>query len=243
MFSFLTAIQFLTIIPIKKNRFRDDNMAKSCVFFPLVGLFIGLILFILYKPLASFLSPLTCSAIIVVFLATITGGIHLDGLADTFDALAANKDKTGKLEVMRDSHIGAIGTVSLISVIILKILLLSEISDLNKFPALLSICVLSRWAQVFCIHKFNYARTKGKAEVFFTGMNSKIFILAGFIALFLSILLLQLNGLNLFILMSIFVFLLGRFFSSKFDGLTGDTIGAISELSEIFVLFVLIVLI
>ncbi|MDP1853926.1 MAG: adenosylcobinamide-GDP ribazoletransferase [Candidatus Omnitrophota bacterium] len=241
---FLAALQFLTIIPINTKGIREKDIVNSCIFFPLAGLFIGLILFIVYKPLASFLyvSPLLSSAIVVIFLAVITGGLHLDGLADTFDALSANRDKAGKLEVMRDSRIGTMGVLSLTSVIALKILLLSEIDTFNKFSALLSMCILSRWAQVFCMRRFIYARHSGKAKVFFSGMTKRIFLLAGFIALLAVVMLLRLNGIYLFVFVTIFAFLLGKLFSSRFGGLTGDIIGAINEISEVLVLFILIVL-
>ncbi|MEK6714530.1 MAG: adenosylcobinamide-GDP ribazoletransferase [Candidatus Omnitrophota bacterium] len=244
MAAFLIALQFLTIIPIKTPRAKDDELAASCVFFPLAGLVIGLILFIADKALRSTLyaSPLVSSTIVVILSALISGGLHLDGLADTFDALSVNRDRAGKLEVMRDSHIGTMGVLALINVMLLKILFLSETGSFIKFPALLSMCALSRWTQVFCIHGFSYARDSGKAKVFFSAMNNRIFLVAGFITLLLSILLLWLNGIYLFLAVTIFAFLLGKFFSSRFGGLTGDTLGAINEIIEVLVLFILIIL-
>lgn len=240
----LAALGFLTIIPINTKHIKEKDIANSCIFFPLAGLFIGLILFVVYKPLASFLyvSPLLSSTVVVICLALITGGLHLDGLADTFDALSANRDKAGKLEVMRDSRIGTMGVLALIGVIALKILLLSEINNFSKFSALLSMCILSRWVQVFCIRKFIYARHSGKAKVFFEGMNKRIFLTAGFSALLMVILFSRLNGIYLFIFVTVAAFLLGKLFTLRFGGLTGDIIGAINEISEVIVLFILVVL-
>lgn len=243
MNSFLLALQFLTTIPVRSRDIGAKKMALSMLYFPLVGLLLGLILAGANKGLYFLnLEQYAVNVVLVVLLIILTGGLHLDGLADTFDALAANRDKIGKLEVMRDSRIGTMGVTSLISVMLLKIFFLSEASSSIKFPALLSMCALSRWTQVFCIHRFSYARDNGKAKVFFSAMNNKIFLAAGLITLLLSIMLLWLNGIYLFLAATIFAFLLGKFFSSQFSGLTGDTLGAINEISEVFILFIIIVI-
>ena len=221
----------------------EKEIGRSCVFFPLVGAFIGLILFIIYKAVSClYLDTLLTSAIVSIALIVLTGGLHLDGLADTFDAFASNKNREKKLEIMRDSRIGTMGVLALISIIVLKILFLSEISTFDKFTALLSMCILSRWGQVLSIRSFNYAREGGKAKVFFDGINNGIYLSALIITLLFLFLLWQLKGIYLFAVLSIFSYFLGRLFSSKFGGLTGDVIGAISEISEVFVLFYIVIL-
>lgn len=243
MQSFLIALGFLTILPVGVKDASEEKIARSMAYFPLAGLLLGVILTSTGNLLSFFaFKTLPISIILTVLLALLTGGLHLDGLTDTIDALASRKNKEECLVIMRQAQVGAIGVLGLICVLLLKIALVSSIISVSRPTALLLMCVLSRWAQVFSVRSFAYARDNGKAKVFFNRMNNKIFIIAGFSALFLSVWLLRLNGLNLFIMTSIFTFFCGRVFTLRFGGLTGDTIGAINEITEIFVLFILIVL-
>lgn len=243
MKSFLSAFQFLTIIPARISQPDEKCISNSCVYFPLTGALIGLILFAVHTCISYlYLHPFLNSTITVISLIIITGGLHLDGLSDTFDALGSNKDRVSRLRIMRDSHTGAMGVLALISVILLKIFLLSEILSFNKLPALLGMCILSRWSQVLSIRIFTYARESGKAEVFFLNMNNRIFLSAGISALLFSLFLLKIRGLYLFITAGIFSFISAKLISSQFGGLSGDNIGAISEITEVFVLFSIVVL-
>lgn len=241
--NFLSAVQFLTIIPLKAKDATERNIVSSCAFFPLAGAAIGLILFAIYALMSSlFLGPFVSSAITIISLAIISGGLHLDGLADTFDALAGGKDKKDKLEIMRDSHIGTMGVLALISVFLLKIFLFSEIANFHKFAALMAMTILSRWSQVFSLRTFTYAREEGKAKIFFSGIDNKVFFYAFLSALLLIILLFRIEGLYLFIASSVFAFAVGKFFSGKFGGITGDNLGALNEITEVVVLCSLLIL-
>jgi len=126
---FLLSLQFLTILPVSLKKASDEEISSSCIFFPATGALIGLILWSMSSAVSTLhLDPCLAAAITITTLVIITGGLHLDGLADTFDALAAGNDKSARLDVLRDSSIGTMGALALISVIILKILLLSEIA-------------------------------------------------------------------------------------------------------------------
>lgn len=240
---FLLALQFLSIFPVKVKDVDDRHIALSCIFFPVIGALIGLVLFGLYWAILNLhLGPLLNSAVVIISLVIISGGLHLDGLSDTFDALASRKDKPSALDIMRDSQTGAAGSLSLISIIILKILLLSQVFYFNKLSALLFMCILSRWSQVVLIKIFKYARDEGKAKVFFSGMNNGIFLAAGFSSLLFSIFIFWPLGLWLYFGALVFTIVLGKIFSLKFGGLTGDTIGATSEIVEVFVLLLVITL-
>lgn len=241
--SFLIALQFLTIIPIKIKDASKKKIAESMSFFPFAGAVIGIGAFGIYY-LASYLhlGPLISSIFTVIYLTVITGGLHLDGLADTFDALASNNDIADKLTIMRDSCVGVMGVLALISVILLKIFLLCEITSFHKFSALLAMLILSRYAQILAIRTFTYARSEGKARVFFLAITNKIFFCAFFSALAFVILLLRAPGLYLFIAANVSAFFLGRFLSNNLGGLTGDTLGAISEITEVIVLFTAIII-
>lgn len=235
---FLLALQFLTTIPLKVKYVDEKKLANSLIYFPVVGLLLGLILVGLNQLLfilnfKEFISGI----ILVISLIIITGGIHLDGLSDTFDALLSEKDKDKMLEIMRDPHIGVMGALSIIGVLLLKISFLSSIPSSLKPVSLVLMCLLSRWALVFSMFLFPYARQDGKAKIFMQNINFKIFSLATIITLVFIVLAWRLNGLLIFAIVAICAYVMGRFIKGKINGITGDTLGAINELVEIIVLF------
>lgn len=242
MGSFLAALQFLTILPIG---IRDDakTLPRAMVYFPIIGLLLGMVLtganHIL--ELLNF-NGLALNAILVVLLTTLTGGLHLDGLADTCDALLSGKDKETMLQIMRDPRIGVMGALSVICVILLKISILSSIDTSVKIVALVLMCILSRWSMVFTVFYFPYARQEGKAKVFTDGMSLKIFIAATIITLTCSIAAGGIKGLIVFGTIALGSYLIDKIISRRFGGITGDTLGAVNELAEIMVLFSIIIL-
>jgi len=238
MVVFLLALQFLTILPLKIKEASEKNMADSMMYFPAVGLFLGLMLSGLNKLLLTLNFPaLTINIILVIALIIITGGIHLDGLSDTTDAFSSGKPKEEMLAIMRDSHIGVMGTLSLISIILLKICLLSSLSAPLKTTGLLLACVLSRWSAVLSMFLFPYARRDGKAKVFMQNMNSKIFFLSTIVTVICAFAIWRLEGLVALLIIAGCVYLSGNLFSRKIGGITGDTLGATIELTEVITLF------
>ncbi|MFH1259261.1 MAG: adenosylcobinamide-GDP ribazoletransferase [Elusimicrobiota bacterium] len=238
MKEFLLALQFLTIIPLGSTEvFEEKKLLRAPAFFPLVGLLIGLILagmnnILSWLSVEQFLS----NAVLLVLLIVLTGGLHLDGLADTFDALGSGKDRARRLEIMRDSHIGTMGVLSLISLLLLKLALLCSLVPVLTNNSLILMCLLSRYALILAMFLFPYARQEGKAKLFMQGMNYKVFFLGSGLSLAFSLIFFQLQGVIFFILVTIFVFLAGKYAANKIGGITGDVLGAISELTEIFVL-------
>lgn len=243
MKDFLIALQFLTITPIKIRSIDEKNMPGALPYFPLVGLLLGLILigidsFLLFLKFEQFY----INIILVVSLIILTGGIHLDGLADTVDGLASRKNKEEMLKVMRDSNIGAIGALSLISILLLKITFLSSISISLKPASLILMLTLSRYSLVFSMFLFPYAREEGKAKAFIEGINFKVLFSATIIALGIAALAWQLKGLAIFGAAAISAYMIGRFINNKIGGITGDTLGAVSEIIETVVLLSIIIM-
>ena len=234
----LSAFQFLTIIPIKIKELSEKQIASAMIYFPFVGLCLGMLLYCVYLILIMLKLPgFAINTIIVVVLIAITGGMHLDGLADTADAFLSGKPKEKMLEIMRDSHIGAMGVISLVSVILLKIVLLCSLPAGAIIPGLILMCVLSRWSAVFLMFLFPYARKEGKAGVFIKGNSLLIFSLATFFAFLFSFIAWQIKGLILLFAVAGCAYLAGKISTRKIDGLTGDTLGGIIEISELIVLF------
>jgi adenosylcobinamide-GDP ribazoletransferase len=243
MRSFLLALQFLTIIPVKIKHIDERKLAKSIIYFPLIGLLLGLVLAGINSLFLKINFPeLSINIILVVSLIVLTGGLHLDGLADTFDALFSRKNKQGMLEIMRDSRIGAMGVLSLISIVLLKIAFLSSLSVSLKTTALLLMCILSRWALVLCMFLFPYARKEGKAKVFIQGMTLKILILSTLIALASTFAIYKIKGLLVFVIIALNGYTISKFINNKIGGITGDILGAINELNEVIALFSICIL-
>ena len=241
--SFLLALQFLTVIPLKLKDAGEQRMAGSMVYFPLVGLLLGLFLTGV-NVLFSFLNfpSLALNIIIAVALIVITGGIHLDGFSDTADAFLSGKPKEQMLEIMRDSHAGVMGVLSLISVILLKVALLFSISLSLKPIALMLMCSLSRWSAPAAIFFFPYARQEGKAGVFIKGMNLRIFILSSVVAVVSAAVVWQIKGLVILLIVTGLSYVMGKFSTKKIGGITGDTLGAGIEITEIIILLSVFIL-
>ena len=243
MKSFLLALQFLTVAPIRIKKIRPEHMPRAVVYFPIIGLLLGLVLCVVnYLLVSAQFDPLASNIIIVVLLIAITGALHLDGLSDTFDGLFSGKDRLETLKIMRDPHVGSMGVLALVSILLLKISFLSMIRPETKNAALLLMCVLSRWSMALSLFSFPYARKEGKAKIFADGMNKKIFITLTIIAIVITFIISRIVGPAVLALTAAFAYLANLWIKKKIGGVTGDTIGAISEFSEIVVLFSIVIL-
>ncbi len=243
MKKFLLALQFLTIIPIKVKSVDDKEIADSLIYFPIAGLFIGLALTGINGLLGFLNFPrLATDAILIVSLIAITGGMHLDGLADTSDALLSVRNKDEMLQIMRDPHIGVMGVIGIISILLLKIAFLFSLDPALVPAGLVLICVLSRWSLVLALFLFPYARQEGKAKVFSEGINSKIFILATIIVFVCALVTAGLKGLLILGIITLCACLINKLIIKKIGGITGDTLGASVEINETLTLFCALVI-
>ncbi len=240
MKTLLIAVQFLTIIPARIRAIGAKDTSAAVKWFPSVGLMIGLALAaILWLNRSINMPDIASSALTVIILAVITGGIHLDGLGDMFDALGSRKGQVEMLGIMRDPHIGSIGAIAIASCLILKTAFLSSIPPDLQIKSIILLCVCSRWSMVFSMHTFPYARKDGKAKAFMDGINSADFTTATLTAIIYSAISNQIPGFVIMAVIGGFTYAAGRYLTAKFGGVTGDTIGAVSELSEVICLFIL----
>ncbi len=239
----LIALQFLTILPIKiEGDITKKDYGESLLYFPLIGLIIGVIL-AASSLILSFLPHMVMAASILVISIVITGGIHLDGFADTCDGLYGGRSKKRILEIMHDSHLGAMGIIGITSLLILRFALIVKIPHDLLPKALIIMPLLSRWAQALLCLIFKYARDEGKAGPFIEH-TTKREIIAGGVFTFIIIVLL-IKGIEvLFIGMALMPALLAaKHIDKRIGGMTGDTIGALSEITEIGILLVFLLLI
>ena len=162
MTPFFIALQFLTIFPVYlKNMPSPKQNGQSLLFYPVIGLLIGLVLF----AVASFLHVLPVvllSTIILVIWILLTGGLHLDGLADTADAWVGGfGDKENTLRIMKDPACGPIGVLSLIIVCLLKFAALYVLIEQHLNAFLILVPMLGRNVALFLFLTTTYVRDKG----------------------------------------------------------------------------------
>jgi len=229
---FLAALQFLTILPVKiKSEIKERDFGASLLYFPVVGLLIGLLLSLCALSF-SFLPALVKSAMILILSIFITGGIHLDGFADTCDGFYGNKSGEKILEIMRDSRIGAMGVIGIASLLVLKFSVIATLPEGFLWKILIVLPVFSRWAQGFACHAACYVRREGKAKYFMEYSRRRDVIIGGIFTLGLLVLLMSLKGFILFFVSLIPVFLFLYYTKRRIGGMTGDTIGALNEITE-----------
>ncbi len=234
---FLLAFQFLTAIPIRIEKIKTKHIVRSLIWFPAAGIFLGsLLIFVNAASLSLGFTALPTDIFLVIALVVFTGGLHMDGLADTCDAFFSGKDKEEMLQIMRDSRIGTMGALGVSGALLLKIALLVSISGFLLPYALLLMCTLSRWALVMLIFCFPYARTEGKARIFIEGVTIKIFLMATAVALVSLVLIPGITSILIMSFIAMVAYAFGVICRQKIGGMTGDTFGAATELLEIMTL-------
>lgn len=237
MRSFFTALKFLTNLPVAKNlEFQEETLAKSVKYFPLIGILIGSVLAGINFLFSFIFPPMVVSAIILISLIWITRGLHLDGFMDTIDGLFGGADKNERLRIMKDTQIGSFAVVSLVSLVLLKFVLILELSGQKLFPLILILTpALSRWSMVLAMPLYFYPREKGTGS-FTKFVKKKDALLATIIMFVFAVGLLKLEGLILLFSAFIFTLLITKLISRKIGGMTGDAYGALNEVVEVIIL-------
>src|SRR4030066_51296 len=240
MRGFILAWEFLTIIPLSRNRdVRPEELAKSKAYFPLVGLILGIILVISNIGLLKVLPASIVDAILIAELIILTRGLHIDGFVDTIDGLAGGKTKEDILNIMRDHRVGALGVVGVIMLIMIKYLSLNSVPAASKNLILIAMPMISRWLQAPFTNLFPYARQDGMGKAFTEGVRGRQVGIATIVTALFLIFIFKFNAILIMGLMAIVTYLIGLYFKKILGGITGDIIGAVSEVNE--VLFLLIV--
>lgn len=242
--SFFAALAFLTIIPVPDTLSgSEDDLSRSLPWFVVVGAIIGISVAFIDKALCHFLPVLPASALTVLLLVAASGGLHMDGLADTADGFFSSRPRARILEIMRDSRIGAMGVIAIVAVMFFKFALVTSMYGSTRFAALFLMPVAGRFAPVFTTVTTKYVR--GDA-----GLGTVFKKKASFFSLSISLLLLlgicfggaRYYGLIAALATILYVAIFSFWCSRKIGGWTGDTLGASVEISEIIppVVFLLI---
>jgi len=235
----IEAIRFLTVLPVPGSATTDEaGIARSMAAFPLVGLGIGALGAGAGWVAGALWGPELRSIVIVVAWMVLTAGLHLDGLADTCDALFSWRSREQKLVIMRDSRIGTMGALGLLAVVLLKLGALSSLGPWWWVGALLA-PMWGRWADIYGIFHFPAAREGGMGRTFHEQVRRSDYVVAtGSAALLGAVVALPWGALVVVVLWPLVHWLASRM-ARALGGLTGDTYGALSEVAEAVVLLAL----
>jgi adenosylcobinamide-GDP ribazoletransferase len=236
--SFLAALQFLTILPIKRG-FTPEQLGRSVAFFPAVGTILGLGLAGLNWLLGLILPYALVDIILVAALAIFSGFLHLDGLADTLDGIAGHRTVERRLEIMRDSRIGGFGAAGLALFLLAEYVALSSIPQHWVPYALILAPALGRWSMAVSIFCYPYARPSGLGTSFKKAASRTGVVAATLLALIVAAGLFRLGGLVIMAAAWLVFTLVALYVKSKLNGLTGDSYGAINELTTLTI-FILV---
>ena len=239
MTSFLLAWQFLTLFPGGKKdaETTPEVLGRSMAYYPLVGLLIGSILWAAYWVISHAFPRTLCDGLAILLLVIITGALHLDGLADTLDGMAAGKSAEERLRIMRDHRVGTFGAVGLVLVLGIKFLALNSLPEEIVGKTLIAALALSRWSMVQLTHRTPYARPEGGlGKVFKENVKRREMALATAFSLIIAVFLLRFWGAVLWLAVGVSALGIQLLFQKKIGGITGDILGAANETHEVLVL-------
>jgi adenosylcobinamide-GDP ribazoletransferase len=234
--SFLAAVMFYTRIPILfKVEYDEAAFGNATKFLPLIGMIVGgFSAFIFWS--GSFVLPLSiCVLLSMITGVIITGAFHEDGLADVCDGFGGGRTKERKLEIMKDSHIGAFGVIGLILIFGLKYFSLSEMSFKVLPYVIIAAHSLSRFAALMVMNSLQYVRKSEDSKV--GSVIKKIPLPALLFAAACAILPLVLfrNYFCFLLIIPVLIasFFMGLFFKKQIGGFTGDCLGATQQITEV----------
>jgi adenosylcobinamide-GDP ribazoletransferase len=228
------AFGLLTTLPIKlPEDWSEGDSGHASVWYPFVGLVIGMLTWLAWKAATLFFSPLVTGVMTLVVWVLLTGGLHLDGLADCCDGLFASASVERRLEIMKDPRMGAFGVIGLILILFLKAVAFASLTSPASFGILLA-ASLARWC-ILPAALLPLARPSGMGADFAAGFRRSFIFWGALIPLAIAIIL-GAHG-----ILSIVAGLVATFFvlwlaKSRINGMTGDVFGMVVEIVETIVL-------
>ncbi|MCX7826189.1 MAG: adenosylcobinamide-GDP ribazoletransferase [Verrucomicrobiae bacterium] len=232
----LIAFQFLTVLRVRVGgEVTPSDLRGSTYFYPFVGLALGGALALMCEALASLLPWQLLAALVVVGLAALTGGLHLDGLADTCDGFYAGRNREHVLHIMRDPRIGSMGVIGLVCVLGLKYIALLSVPGSRALWAVVAAPIVGRCAMVAACALAPYARQHGTGGAFVGQLGRGQPLVAVVMAAVGCAMLGWPHAVIAFAGVGIWLGLFVRYCRRRIGGLTGDTLGALNETTEMLV--------
>lgn len=232
------AFGFLTVCPLRSNApWTPETLGLSMVYYPVVGLGLGLLLWGLALLLGLLFPPAVVCVLLLAASLLLTGGLHSDGLADLIDGLSGSYTREDALRIFKDPHVGSMAVAGVSLLLLIKYVCLQAVPPTTLGPTLVLMATLSRYAMVQLACFSLYARaTGGLGAPFVQGIRHRHFLGALVVALGIVLWCAGLRGVGLGGLVGLATLGMQRYARHRLGGITGDVLGATNELSEALVL-------
>lgn len=242
MKAFLSALMFLTRIPVPFVSVTERDWKRSSIHFPFIGLIIGGLLCIAAMVLKQVFSPSVSVFFIILIWIWITGGLHIDGWMDLADGLGSNRSKERMLEIMKDSRVGAMGVIAAICLIGGKFIAAHDLFQENLFFVLIVSPLYARWILIGAIKLWSYRKEGGLGAGLREAITLSVLLFHFVWIAGITYVTLGTKGILLFLS----TIVLGAGFTAsiyrRLQVLTGDCYGAIVEWCEVTSLFLAIMI-
>ncbi len=241
---FLVALQFLTQFPVRFNTELDEQfIGRSILFYPVIGLLIGLVLATL-SWLLNDTPPLVASVLLLICWVFITGGLHLDGLADSADAwIGGMGGRERTLTIMKDPNCGPAGVIAIVLLLLLKFATLYTLLMVDNWAILILAATLGRTILPLLFLTTPYVRPNGLGSLLAAHMSQRPTIAMVALTAVLIPLVLGINGLWILAVIAGIFLMFRHLMLRRIGGTTGDTAGALVEITETSVLLVAVLFI
>ena len=237
MKTFFSALTFLTPVRVPAGWCGGEKQLRGApAFFPIVGVLIGGVAAAIVFGVDHILPLFPASVIAVLALVGASAGLHMDGLADTADGLLSSRPRERVLEIMRDSHIGTMGVLAVVAVLLLKVSLLASIADPDRWRLVLLAPIAGRCGLLVAMSLFPYARTEGGLATIFRSRGKRAALVSAWAVVVVFAagwLCASYRGLVIAGASVALAVLFSWYTRRRIGGYTGDTLGATSELLEV----------
>ena len=230
----LTAVQFLTRIPVPSFAFEPEMIFTATKFYPVVGAVVAVGAIAVERLLRDHLPAQVVALATLIYLVAVTGGFHEDGLADTCDAMGG-WTRERRLEIMRDSRIGSYGTLAIALSLLVRWQLLAALPRAGFAAWLLTAHALCRWTVVPLSLLLAPARTDGLGAQVASKLTLPTMVTATLLAAVIGGAALGRDAVTPVVAVCGVIGLSALFYRTKLGGVTGDCLGATNQLAEIAV--------
>jgi adenosylcobinamide-GDP ribazoletransferase len=227
------ALGFLTVLPLPARWLgNEEDLGRSLIWFPLVGALIGIAAALLDLGLGMILPPTVVSVFTVLALLAASGGLHMDGLADSADGFFSSRSRERMLEIMRDSRSGPMGVMAICTLLLLKVTTLAAVPAPLRPATIVLMPLAGRTALSVSLATLPYARDNGGLAGVFRSTRRQG-LLAVALLTSCAWLLQGVPGLVTAAASLAVILLLAAWSKEKIGGFTGDTLGATCEITEL----------
>ncbi len=228
--SLRSAVEFLTVVPVGRTAAPPaDRLGRA--YFPAIGAVVGLGAGIVFMLATAVVTPLVAGVAAIATAALLTGGLHLDGLADCSDGLLGGGSPERRLEIMRDPRVGSFGAIALVVVLAGDIALLGGMTPARAFGGLVVAGALSRLALLAVVALVPYARSDGLGVAVTGGRRVPDLAIGALLTLVACLLDLR-RSLVAALVVAVATLLVVDLARRRIGGATGDVYGACTEIGQ-----------